>query len=870
MPVRRRAGRRASRWAAALAAAVPSLCVALAAPSSSGDAADGVQQRLAEARAAQERGSSREAQKLYESLLPDLAPRGPPADLAAALFALSQLASAQGEYDRASARGREAAEAYRELGDRAGESRALNSIAQAEVYRGDFQQALAHLDQALALARAVGDLEAEVEQLDNTGSAFFLQARYLDALRAYRAAEERVERAAGAAWQARRRRLTLSNLAALFQRLGAYDEALDLYRALQASPEALGASEQARAMINLGVLYRRLEDPLKALETYSAAQRLFARDQHRDGEIKVLKNIGIVQALDLGDLSAALDAFTRALALAEQNDDRREAMQARLYRGETLLRLGDLELATRELEGALRAAKELGTAEEQWKALYALGRVARKSGRDDLAAARFRDAIATIESVRATLQLSALKTDFLADKRDVYDALVDLLALRPTPDAAEVFELLERSRARTFQDRVQQRADGRDATPARLEAVQARLDPLTVLVEYWVTPAAAAAVWTTRDASGIVRLPVPAGATDDVSSFAKEVSAGTGEAWRHTSRLLGERLLSGVAPLQRPELRHMVVVPDGALNAVPFEALELPGGDGALLVERFDVSYVPSASILLRDAPSARSSWSFPWSRHLLAFGDPVVSEASAGALPEALGGDLRGRLPASADEVRAIAAMGDGRTEIHLGPANRKRYLLQGQARGVPLLHLSTHATSDDVSPERSRILFSPESEDRPADYLFLKEVYDLDLRGVDLATLSACDTERGKVLRGEGLQAFSRALLSAGARAAVTTLWRVADRPTAEFMKQFYFELGQREPKAQALRLAKLRFLRSASELRHPRFWAAFVLNGDGTRPVPRVCAWDRLLVLLAVVLLAAAALVGRRRSVTRPGAG
>ena len=143
---------------------------------------------------------------------------------------------------------------------------------------------------------------------------------------------------------------------------------------------------------------------------------------------------------------------------------------------------------------------------------------------------------------------------------------------------------------------------------------------------------------------------------------------------------------------------------------------------------------------------------------------------------------------------------------------------------------------------------------------------MYDLDLTGVDLTTLSACDTERGKVIRGEGLQSFSRALLSAGSRAALTTLWRVADRPTTEFMKRFYFELGRREPKAEALRLAKLRFLRSGSALRHPRFWAAFVLNGDGLRPIPRRFGWNGLLAPGALVLFAAAALAVRRKPRTR----
>src|SRR5262249_9219178 len=171
----------------------------------------------------------------------------------------------------------------------------------------------------------------------------------------------------------------------------------------------------------------------------------------------------------------------------------------------------------------------------------------------------------------------------------------------------------------------------------------------------------------------------------------------------------------------------------------------------------------------------------------------------------------------------------------------------------GVPLLHLAPHAVADMASPERSRILFSPEREQDGVDYLFLKEVYDLDLRGVDLATLSACDTERGKLVRGEGPYAFSRALLSAGARAAVTTLWRVADEPARDFMAQLYYELNRGKPKAEALRLAKLRFLPSGTGLQHPRYWAAFILTGDGFSPIPQVLSWSTLLAFVGVLFLA-----------------
>ena len=115
---------------------------------------------------------------------------------------------------------------------------------------------------------------------------------------------------------------------------------------------------------------------------------------------------------------------------------------------------------------------------------------------------------------------------------------------------------------------------------------------------------------------------------------------------------------------------------------------------------------------------------------------------------------------------------------------------------------------------------------------------------------------------VRGEGLQGFSRALLSAGSRSAITALWRVADQPTTELVKQLYFELNRGEPKAEALRRAKLKFLRTGGALAHPRYWAAFVLNGDGLNPIQRVFSWSSVLVFAASALVFAGATVGQRR--------
>jgi MYXO-CTERM domain-containing protein len=116
---------------------------------------------------------------------------------------------------------------------------------------------------------------------------------------------------------------------------------------------------------------------------------------------------------------------------------------------------------------------------------------------------------------------------------------------------------------------------------------------------------------------------------------------------------------------------------------------------------------------------------------------------------------------------------------------------------------------------------------------------------------------------VRGEGVQGFSRALLAAGARSSITALWRVSDGASRELMKQLYYELNHGVPKAEALRKAKLRLLRSSSDLSEPRYWAAFVLSGDGVYAIPRFVPWSWFFAALAVLVLIGAGVHRRRRS-------
>jgi CHAT domain-containing protein len=135
-----------------------------------------------------------------------------------------------------------------------------------------------------------------------------------------------------------------------------------------------------------------------------------------------------------------------------------------------------------------------------------------------------------------------------------------------------------------------------------------------------------------------------------------------------------------------------------------------------------------------------------------------------------------------------------------------------------------------------------------------------DLDLSGLDLAVLSACETGLGDVAGGEGTFGLQRAFHLAGTRDVVASLWKVPDRPTAALMALFYRNLWDKElPPVEALRQAQLAIYRHPNKIpqlaegfrgkfvevpgteeapvkataggkAHPRLWAAFTLSGPG----------------------------------------
>ncbi|HEV7424972.1 MAG TPA: CHAT domain-containing tetratricopeptide repeat protein [Thermoanaerobaculia bacterium] len=785
--------------------------------------------RLSAAASLEKGGKSSEALALYRAIVAERS--APDTVRATVLSAAAGIEADSGDYAGAVRDATQAAVIFAAHGQTGPRGRAVNWIGLAQLYGGEYSAAQRSFDLAIRLSTAASDASALAEATTNRANVEYFVGRYADAAADYDAAMSIVSLHGDEAWSARRRRLILINEASLDQKLGRDDQALALYRVVQ-SQGALAPREEAQLLVNLGVLYRHLGDPIKALVQYDEAIALFSREHLVDGELGVRKNRGIVLALDLNRLDDAQANFSAALDQATRAANRREILQARLYRGETELRRGNREAAKDDFRASLDLARALKTPEEEWKALFGLARIEIANGDRKAASEHLTSSVAIIEKIRETLRVPILRSDFFNDKREVYDALIDLEL--DGGNARSVFELLERSHSRAWREQLGL------TMPVTLAAVQRALPPGVLLLDAWSAPPKGAVVAVTHDFASVRRFQLDEATVRGLVG-ALNVPAGP---WRPFAAKAGSQLLPGGVPAR---IDHIIVVADGTLTLVPVEVL--PSGSG-MVIEHAAVSYAPTAALVFRSRPSP-ARYAPPWTDELTAFGDPVFGSARLDD-PNT----IRTRLVGSAEEVRAIARQLGGVAVLHLGADDRKAYLQKPP--GTPIIHIASHAIADANAIEQSRILFSPSSGGASAaDYLFLKEAYGLPLAGVELATLSACDTEYGRILRGEGVQSFSRAFLSAGAQSTVTTLWRIPDGPTAAFMAAFYNQLQRGAPRAEALRQAKLRFLRSGSALADPHYWGAFVLTGDGIRPVPAPIRWSSIafasLVAIAIALAA-----------------
>ena len=287
-----------------------------------------------------------------------------------------------------------------------------------------------------------------------------------------------------------------------------------------------------------------------------------------------------------------------------------------------------------------------------------------------------------------------------------------------------------------------------------------------------------------------------------------------------------------------------LVVPDGNLNLIPFSAL--PEGTG-YLVEHGPVVHLLSSE---RDLVPSQEG---PRRNGLLAIGSPSFDQAMtslpASPLRDATVSCEEFRslqfhpLPGSAEEVSDISSTwrrwnrDESWSLITGADATRSRFLAEAARNRV--LHVATHAFVLDRSCGNgnpllhSGLVFAGANREREDSILTAQQIASLDLRGVDWAVLSACNTGNGVLEDGEGVLGLQRAFRVAGVHSVVMTLWPVDDEATKRFMHELYTErLGRRASTADAVWNSARTVLlerRAQGKSTHPWYWAGFVGAGD-----------------------------------------
>jgi len=314
-----------------------------------------------------------------------------------------------------------------------------------------------------------------------------------------------------------------------------------------------------------------------------------------------------------------------------------------------------------------------------------------------------------------------------------------------------------------------------------------------------------------------------------------------------TLRALWEVLVPKELRRQLAATRPVLIVPDGALHFLPFEALIVGQRRGSPLywIDREPVVlYEPSLMALQSFETPSTAPRAGATATDILSLSDPVFQStetdlrADSSDRPASFFADgPLGRLSGTVLETEEILSAFDRRRVQVLEGAGATEEALRKSLAGKRYLHLATHGLVDEEAGNLFAMLAlaPPQEVAAPPDndgFLQLHEIYGLDLSSCELAVLSACRTNIGRSIRGEGVFALSRGVMVAGARRVIASQWSVNDASTAELIRSLFRKIGAAEKVgavdyAVALRDAR-RKVREQRKWSAPRYWAPFVLIG------------------------------------------
>ena len=296
-----------------------------------------------------------------------------------------------------------------------------------------------------------------------------------------------------------------------------------------------------------------------------------------------------------------------------------------------------------------------------------------------------------------------------------------------------------------------------------------------------------------------------------------------------TPEILGDSVLPAALreKLRASGVNRVVLIPDGGLHKLPFEALLLSDGKTPkyALDELPPVCYAPSIAALavVLNRPRALDG-----EAALLTVGDP--------AYPEAMAGNPLPRLPYTAVESKKVRQFFHANRTTALEGADATEANVAAALPGKRFIHLAAHGFADEGFGNAFAAVAltpAPKGREEPGNdgFLTLHEISRLKLAGCELTVLSACVTNVGPQRPMEAGVTLAGAFLGAGSRGVMASCWSVDDAATAELMSTFFGAVrpanGKGASYPDALKAARLA-IRGKAGWESPFYWAPFVYLG------------------------------------------
>ena len=804
-----------------------------------------------------------------------------------AMVLLSAAISYQGRISEALEIVQKSVPVARESGDKKVLEQALNSLASITGGLGRYEESLGYFYQCLDLAREINDPTMQYISLLNIGEAYVRSddpdKAELPLQESLRIARELKPNLRASNPSKKATEMALLNLGGMEMARQHYRAALNYYEQVHVSkPES--SLWVVAALQGMAASYEQLGEPQRAIEFIDQAIPIAEKAASGAEYRNLLSELGVNQE-KVGNLDAALASENRALALMHEtggDPDSEWQVESRIAHIERAL--GNKEQALEHYKKSIRGIELLRSValntEEGRAGVVERSRATYAETADLLIDLdRPREALEMAERGRARAFLDMLAEsrvgvadELTPDQRKQESAILARVSsaqrklwnqnassdekkkneagLTSAEDELEKFHLQIRQGNPHY-------ASLQYPKPIHVLEVQSKLvDDRTALIEYLLGEKRSLAWVVTKDKVAIAILPARKDIEERVAAYRKvldeRVSVLTLQKSLTRINVLGQDLYGSIfKPLENGvgSSQTLIIVPDGTLAYLPFEALVTTYGHGkpTYLAEKLAIVYAPSASALVTVDEMNRP---ITPRRTLLAFGDPRVPSSSASnhvasahdvgtaaVKPRDAAGDYteRGfslsRLPYTRDEVLAISSLFPvAQRQVYLGAEATEEAVKAAKLDDFRFIHFASHGFLDERKPDRSGILLSSAPQSAEDGILQVDEIMRLKLNA-DLVTLSACSTGLGKLVSGEGILGLTRAFFYAGARNVAVSLWNVNDSATATLMQSFYRNLARGLPEGEALRQAKLSLLSSSeASWRHPYFWAAFTIEGQG----------------------------------------